>query len=230
MFLFFSSNAFSSVIINGTRVIYLAKQREVTVQLSNTGDSPALIQAWIDEGNTEATPENSQAPFIVSPPISRVEPNSGQALRVSLTAPLAQDKETLFWLNVLEIPPSPTGAEVGITPDNFLQVAFRTRVKLFYRPENLSGVANDAPEKLQWSYVADGIKVKNPTPFYISFTEIEAVTKQKRVALAPYGDMLAPGQEKTLAYSGDSSRIADIAYTTINDFGGRISRSKNTQK
>jgi hypothetical protein len=38
--------------------------------------------------------------------------------------------------------------------------------------------------------------VKNPTPYYVSFTEINAVVNQKRVPLAPNGDMLAPGQEK----------------------------------
>lgn len=227
----FSSSVFSSVIINGTRVIYPAKQREVTVQLSNNGVSPALIQTWIDEGNAETTPENSKAPFIVSPPISRIEPNSGQALRISLTTTaLSQNKESLFWLNVLEIPPAPTGAAADTTPENFLQVAFRTRVKVFYRPAGLSGEANDAPEKLQWSYVANGVKVRNPTPFYVSFTEINAVVNQKKVPLVPHGEMLAPGQEKTLAFSGDSARIADIEYTTINDFGGRINRSKNHQQ
>lgn len=227
----FSSSVFSSVIINGTRVIYPGKQREVTVQLSNNGTSPSLIQAWIDEGNAQTTPENSKAPFIVSPPISRIEANSGQALRISLTtSALAQNKESLFWLNVLEIPPAPSGTDTEVKPDNFLQMAFRTRVKLFYRPAGLSGEANDAAEKLQWSYVAGGIKVKNPTPFYISFTEINAVVEQKKVALAPHGDMLAPDQEKTLKFSGDSSRITDVEYTTINDFGGRINRSKNQQK
>jgi P pilus assembly chaperone PapD len=135
----FSSSVFSSVIINGTRIIYPGKQREVTVQLSNNGASPALIQSWIDEGDAKTTPENSKAPFIISPPISRVEPTTGQALRVSLTtASLPQDKESLFWLNVLEIPPAPTGAN-NSAPENYLQVAFRSRVKLLYRPTGLPG-------------------------------------------------------------------------------------------
>lgn len=45
MAVLFSSSAFASVIVNGTRVIYPAKQREVTVQLSNNGTAPALVQA-----------------------------------------------------------------------------------------------------------------------------------------------------------------------------------------
>lgn len=231
MAIFFSSSVFSSVIINGTRIIYPGKQRDVTVQLSNNGASPALIQSWVDEGDAKTTPENSKAPFIVSPPISRIEPNSGQALRLSLTtSALAQDKESLFWLNVLEIPPAPTGAHNQQAPDNFLQVAFRTRIKLFYRPAGLAGSANDAPEKLQWRYSAAGVSVKNPTPYYVSFTEINAVVNQRKIPLAPHGDMVAPGQEKTLAFSGDSARIADIQFTTINDYGGRVTRSKNNQK
>ncbi|WP_162873694.1 fimbrial biogenesis chaperone, partial [Klebsiella pneumoniae] len=40
---------------------------------------------------------------------------------------LPQDKETLLWINVQEIPPAPK-------QENVLQVAVRTRIKLFYRP------------------------------------------------------------------------------------------------
>jgi P pilus assembly chaperone PapD len=228
--IFFSNSAFSNIIINGSRIIYSGKQREVTVQLSNNGASPELVQSWIDEGDAKTTPENSKAPFIVSPPISRVEPATGQALRVSLTtASLPQDRESLFWFNVLEIPPKPVEASIT-TPENFLQVAFRSRIKLLYRPAGLAGEANEAPEKLQWRFVSTGVIVKNPTPYYVSFTEINAVFTQKVVPLAPHGDMLAPGQEKTLSFSGDTSRITDIAFTTINDFGGRVSRTKNKQK
>lgn len=112
---------------------------------------------------------------------------------------MAQDKESLFWLNVLEIPPAPTGAN-NSTPENFLQVAFRTRVKLLYRPAGLTGEANDAPEKLQWRFSGAGVSVKNPTPYYVSFTEINAVVNQKKVPLAPHGDMLAPGQENAVVF------------------------------
>jgi P pilus assembly chaperone PapD len=44
---------------------------------------------------------------IITPPISRVDAKSGQTLRIKLgsSAGLAKDKETLWWLNLLEIPP-----------------------------------------------------------------------------------------------------------------------------
>ena len=45
-------------------------------------------------------------PFTMVPPLFRLDPKKGQMLRIVYTQePLATDKETLFWLNVLEVPP-----------------------------------------------------------------------------------------------------------------------------
>lgn len=48
-----TSSAFASVTIIGTRVIYPATEKEVTVRLDNHGNQPALVQAWIDNGNPD---------------------------------------------------------------------------------------------------------------------------------------------------------------------------------
>jgi chaperone protein EcpD len=100
------SSAHASVVISGTRVVYQAKEREVTVKLSNEGSSPALVQVWLDTGNPNATPDESDVPFTLTPPLFRLDPKKGQSLRLIYTQePLPQDKESLFWLNVLEVPP-----------------------------------------------------------------------------------------------------------------------------
>ena len=75
-------HAVAGVVIGGTRVIYPAQSREITVQLSNIGDAPSLVQAWIDSGNPEQTAEDADAPFMLTPPIARVEPGRNQALRL----------------------------------------------------------------------------------------------------------------------------------------------------
>ncbi|WP_171992096.1 fimbria/pilus periplasmic chaperone, partial [Klebsiella pneumoniae] len=46
----------NNIIVNGTRFIYPGNEKEITVQLSNTADRPALAQAWLDNGNADATP------------------------------------------------------------------------------------------------------------------------------------------------------------------------------
>ncbi len=51
---------------------------------------------------------------------------------------LPKDRESVFWFNVLEVPPKPDAATVA--NQSLLQLAFRTRIKLFYRPEALKGI------------------------------------------------------------------------------------------
>ena len=111
----------AEIIIHGTRVIYPSDAREVTLQLSNNGSKPALVQAWIDEGDPKSTPDQSKVPFMITPPISRVEPTKSQTLRITAlpnALQLDQKQETVFWLNVLDIPPRPTGKGTETVPDN----------------------------------------------------------------------------------------------------------------
>lgn len=129
--LFGCSQAMSSVVITGTRVVYPADKKEVTVKINNEGSNPVLVQSWVDQGDPASTPSNSSAPFVISPPVSRVDPGKGQSLRLMFTgAPLSGDKESVFWLNVLEIPAKVTTHE----DQNVLQMAFRSRIKVFIVP------------------------------------------------------------------------------------------------
>ncbi|SKA19986.1 fimbrial biogenesis chaperone [Novilysobacter spongiicola] len=209
--------ALAGVIINGTRVVYPAQAREVTVQLTNTGDSPALVQAWIDSGDPDQAPEDSAAPFLITPPISRIEPARGQALRIIFAGEaLPPQRESVYWLNVLEVPPAPeAGAE-----QNYLQVAFRSRVKLFYRPQGLPGTANEAPAALQWRREGGALQVSNPTPFHVTVVELRALGADGTAlaTLEERGRMLAPGEKARWAVDG---AVRQVAFTTVNDYGGR---------
>lgn len=62
---------------------------------------------------------------------------------------LPKDRESVFWFNVLEVPPKPDAAKAA--NQSLLQLASCTRIKLFYRPEGLSGIPSDAPLALKWS-------------------------------------------------------------------------------
>lgn len=125
-----ASQAHASVVISGTRVVFPSNEREVTIKLTNDGKTPALVQTWIDAGDQNASPETINVPFTLTPSMFRMEPNKGQTLRMIYTnEPLPTDKESLFWLNVLEIPPKANdGAD-----RNELQIALRTRIKIMFR-------------------------------------------------------------------------------------------------
>jgi chaperone protein EcpD len=218
-------HAQASVVIAGTRVVYNAKDSEETVKLSNEGKVPALVQAWIDNGDAKAAPSAIDVPFTVTPPISRIDPAKGQTLRVVYTGEaLPQDKESVFWLNVLEVPPKPTGEEAQV---NKLQLALRTRIKMFYRPAGLKGTSQDAPAQVSWHLTKDknqpAVEAYNPTPYYVSFTEV-TVSAGGKTATFDDGDMVAPGQSKVLPLKGDVAAGADtkVHYHALNDFGGAI--------
>ncbi|KAF1027550.1 MAG: putative fimbrial chaperone YadV [Acinetobacter bereziniae] len=194
--------------------------------MSNNGNKPALVQAWIDEGDAKSTPDQSKAPFMIAPPISRVEAKKGQSLRISSMPKaneLSKTQETLFWLNILDIPPKPSAKEQNVAPENFLQLAIRSRIKFFYRP---SGIKEDvvlAPEKLQWSNSGSHLTIKNPTPFYITLTSIMQEQAGKRVDLLAEGLMLKPFSDGTVNLKG--ANVTKMTFTTINDYGGRVERN-----
>lgn len=187
--------ASASVVIGSTRVIYASDAKEVSVRITNGGQSPVLLQSWIDEGNREAKPADLNVPFVLTPPINRVEANKGQTLRISrLDSSLPMDRESVFWLNVLEIPAKAT----QLAGENQLQMAFRTRIKLFYRPVGLVGHANDAAKALQWQRQGQKLAAVNPTPYYVNLVSL---TMNGKVVdgdmVEPYGSRLfnAPGKQ-----------------------------------
>jgi P pilus assembly chaperone PapD len=147
---------------------------------------PSLTQVWVDDGRVQNQPEKDSAPFIVLPPIVRIEPGKGQSWRLVFNGSrLPQDRESLFWFNLLDIPPEPKNG----TAINYLQLAIRSRIKLFYRP---AGVAAEkmAPENaLRWALAptGNGLRVSNASARYIT---IDSITlngqKQSAGMVAPF--------------------------------------------
>ncbi|MBP5100147.1 fimbrial biogenesis chaperone [Pseudomonas protegens] len=218
-----SGVAHAGIVLEGTRLVYPAEAREVTLKLSNTGSVALLAQSWIDEGDANKSPEEIKVPFLLAPAVSRVEAGGSAILRVSYSKePLAKDRESLFWLNVLETPPRRKQDE------NVLQFAFRTRIKIFFRPENLIGNAGMAGEKLKWELGRKGasqvsvIKVFNPTPYYVSFGRMEVAVSGRRIDLKP--GMVAPFGYESFPWPASAPSQptkASIEYEVIDDFGGR---------
>ena len=216
----------ASIVITGTRVIYPEAEREVTVRVDNVGNTPELVQTWLDEGNPKTLPSESKAPFTVVPPLFRLDPKKGQSLRLIYTHdPLPQDKESVFWLNVLEVPPRETSTSTNDNP-NKLQLAFRTRIKVFFRPIGLTGYADDSAAKVTWRFVSksDGgyvLEASNPTPYNVTFSHLAATAAGTRWN-NDKGGMVAPGGKESFDM-GDVRTMppASIAveYTFINDFG-----------
>lgn len=226
--------AHAGVIIHGTRVIYPAEQQEVVVRLENKGNLPALVQTWLDTGDRYSTPVTAQAPLTISPPIFRIEPSQQQALRLRYTGePLPDNRESLFWLNVLEVPPR----SVDAAQNNQIELSFRTRLRVFLRPQALPYPVSSAPAKLQWRLVAHkqglALQVTNPTPYHVSLATIDLLSDGKRFSKAPNkaanDSLLMPAGDVKLFVLPQlryrPSGAATVEFITVSDFGARVRHS-----
>ena len=212
----------AGVVIAGTRVVLPAAQGEVTVRLSNQGDHPVLVEAWIDTGDLNSTPNNVNTPFLITPPLFRMESSKEQSLRIIYTQgtqPLPADRESLFWLNVLEVPPKPSGPQYA--GRNYMQFAIRSRLKLFYRPASLSsGDATKAPDKLSFTARGTALDVRNPTPYYITISKLSFGPDGKPLdgasgMVAPFGDLHLTLKSPAQAPAAGTP----VTFITINDYG-----------
>jgi chaperone protein EcpD len=227
-----AATSWASVIIHGTRVIFPSNEKEVSVRLSNEGQVPGLVQMWMDAGDINAKPDETKVPFILTPPLFRVEPGKGQTLRMIYTRePLPQDKESVFYLNLLEVPPRPVDLEAENV--NFMQMAFRTRIKVFYRPKALD--SQDAyykgPAQFAWTVVREGsgyaLEVRNPTPYYFSLISagLAAPVEGGTDVMNSEGAMVAPGgTQKYLLKDLKSMPAAGqkVKFEFLNDYGGAV--------
>lgn len=210
---FCSFSSIANIVVNATRVIYPQSEKEVTVKITNNDRSPVLVQNWIDTGDVNAAPETIRSPFMLTPPMNRIDPGKGQTLRISYTGGNeSHDRETLFFLNVLEIPPLKKDA----ANPNRVQVAFRTRIKMFYRPDGLKPDAKTAAESIKWVARDGGLQAINNSPYYITLLQVR-VNNNKAVA-----EMVAP--HGTLNISFKNGRVAaspgtKVSYDYINDWG-----------
>ncbi|MCX8288165.1 MULTISPECIES: fimbrial biogenesis chaperone [Enterobacter] len=197
------SNAYAGVIIGGTRVIFDGGKKEASISINNADSVPYLIQSWVDmpEGNA------NKAPFIVTPPLYRLDGGQQNIERILLSGSLPQDKESLFWLNIKAIPSASK-------QENSLQIAVKTRIKLIYRPSGLKGTTpEEQANKLTWSRSGNKLKVTNPTQYVINFNEISVGDKKLDEV-----SWVAPGATAVFSLPAGANGN-HISFKVINDYG-----------
>lgn len=217
-----AQQALAAISLDRTRVIYNGSERSISLSISNENKTlPYLAQSWLE--NAQGIKVNS--PLLVLPPVQRVEPGQKSAIKIQglhAVKMLPQDRESLFYFNLREIPPRSDKA-------NVLQIALQTRIKLFYRPEAIavksSEEATPWQNQLTLTKQGDGFKVTNPTPYYITLVGAGANKEaQKKTNFKPL--MIEPKSSATLGINA-AVMGAHPVLTYINDYGGRPTLSFN---
>ncbi|WP_105481721.1 fimbrial chaperone [Escherichia coli] len=207
-----SSQAMAAFVLNGTRFIYEEGKKNTSFEVTNQSSETYGGQVWIDNTN----PGNSQVYMVPAPPFFKVVPKEKQIVRIMKTdSTLPADRESLFWLNVQEIPPKPKNVEGSV-----LAVAINTKVKLIYRPKSLVAGRKKAEKSLQVVHRGGESYLTNPTPYYFAVTAMKVngqIVKLSDTVLSLIAQ-LAPKSEVSL---GNVALNGAVSVTAVNDWGGQ---------
>lgn len=204
----------AAVALDRTRAVFNGGEKSISLSISNENKTlPYLAQGWVeDEQGNKIT-----SPLTVLPPLQRLEPGAKSQIKIqALPAAnlLVQDRETLFYFNLREIPPKSE-------KPNTLQLALQTRIKLFYRPKALGATMGMVPweEQLTLSKQGNKYQVNNPTPYYV--TIVDAGSKPGSAGTEGFEPiMVAPKGKETLNLSISVLGPTPVL-TYVNDYGGR---------
>lgn len=218
MLLMISGVSHAGIQVGGTRVIFPSSDHEASLQVRNEGTDDIMIQSWIEAGSEKA---DRDIPFAITPSLARLSHRKQQTLRIFYQGKgLPEDRESVFWVSVQEIP------QVS-SSENSLQVAFRQRLKLFYRPNGLVGTPEESANALKWNILRNAGKAvllaTNDSAFHVSFAKIIVTAGGKEYVVEP--EMISPRGAKKMSIKGLPASVggdAQIVWESINDYGALI--------
>ncbi|WP_265462692.1 fimbrial biogenesis chaperone [Aeromonas salmonicida] len=192
---FYSTSISAGVTAEISRVIFNEDKREQSLQLINLNEYPVMVQLWVDDGDVNGNPDKAvDAPVIPLPAIFKMEPKEQRNVRlVKVVNNADQNRESLHWLNIYEIPPEPSKQE-GSEDQNKILLTMHTQMKLILRPKALSERIDEVTTNQQLKWVGRKLELFNPTPFYISYTHLSAAESDKNTVpldmVHPFGKLI----------------------------------------
>lgn len=202
-------NSHAAFVLNSTRYIFAGDKDNISVQVNNESSQEYGGQIWIDNANAR----DQNVYFAPSPTFFKVSGGHKQILRVlKINDSLPKDKESLFWVNVQEIPKAPKEGT------NSLAIALHTQVKMIYRPESLKEGREDAEKNIKSIHEGGNTILYNNSPYYFAVINVKQnghdvklseETKNKIAAFAPF--------EKVSLGSKLSGK--DISIVSFDDYG-----------
>ncbi|KWO49447.1 fimbrial protein [Burkholderia sp. MSMB1459WGS] len=203
----------AAIVPDRTRVIFNEGEQAAIVTITNKSTTyPYLVQSWLEDtkGN------KITSPLMVVPPLQRVEANERNVLRIAKLpgAQLPADRETVFYLNIREVPPKTD------TP-NTLQIALHTQMKLFYRPKAVQPARDEdwtLPMTLRVDAAAHKLVFDNPTPYHVTVVDVSAGAQKAPVPIEP--TMVSPMSTADVPFN--AATPSTLFVTHIDDYGGQV--------
>lgn len=201
-----AQNAQASLAADQTRYIFRGDKDALTITVTNNDKERTFGgQSWVDN----ILEKDTRPTFVVTPSFFKVKAQGQQTLRIIMASDhLPKDKESVYWLNLQDIPPALKGSGIAI--------ALRTKLKLFYRPPALIAGRKGAEEGISLQSRPDGrAMLVNTTPYIFAIgTLLDA--NDKRVVTDNDTSkkllMFMPGDE--VQVTGNVAKVS-----SLNDWG-----------
>ncbi|EIV0763241.1 fimbrial chaperone [Escherichia coli] len=207
----FCSQSMAAFVLNGTRFIYDEGKKNISFEVTNNAEKTYGGQVWIDN-----TGQGDRIYMVPQPPFFKVPPKQKQIIRImNIDTNLPKDRESLFWLNVQEVPPKP---EVNDSEGSVLAIAMNTRVKLLYRPASIKDGRKDAEKQLKLVQRGSNTWLKNPTPYYMAIVTVKHGGKAVSLSnnVMKEASQLKPYSEINLGKKVSGK----VSVDAVNDWGG----------
>lgn len=218
------TRSFSSS-LGATRIVFDSENESYNLPIDNKLSYPVLVETKIMDESAEI----ASSKYIATPPLFRLDggqKNTVSIIKVSDDFP--QDVESMNWVCVKNIPPSDGSAWVNESNNQKgvlnVNIMVKNCIKLIMRPTSLENI-KDAKygDKLKWSIDNGKLTVKNPTPYYINFSEIKLNGKNIKppVFLRPKGSYAFEALKQT-------KQSGNITWQLLDDFGAKTREFKST--
>lgn len=218
------SQIHATVVMTGTRVVFPSHLHDQKIQFQNKDDIPNIVQIWLDTGNASSTPDIADAPFIANPSIFKIHPKQGQVVRLLFSGnqtDYPQDRESLFFLNFSSIP----AYKKSDIDNNKLLFVIKSRVKVFFRPHNLSIAPHETGNHLYYQITrlpkGHRLTLINKSPYHANIANITTNSAQHNLDISALNNAtIAPFS--TLDHLFDTHPIANnfsLTIGLINDYG-----------
>ena len=162
--LLFTASIQAAFVLNSTRYIFDEKRDNISLQVNNDSSQEYGGQIWIENGRQD----DKNVYFVPSPTFFKVAEKHRQVLRIlNINKNLPKDKESLFWINVQEIPKAPKEGA------NTLSIAMNTQVKMIYRPDSLKDKRENAEKNIRLINNENSTALFNDSPYYFAVISVK---------------------------------------------------------
>jgi len=207
-----------SVKTGASRIIYFADSNGASLTVMNPQSYPMLVQSEVVDDD-----KKSRAPFIVTPPLFRLDGHQQSRIKIIATSNHDNDMtESLFWLCLTGIPPE---ADAEWTDEAYkktqarqhatllTQLRIKNCLKLLVRPSSLHGTPEDVASSLTWVKNGKTLTINNPTSFFINLSSVQLDNIKVKNT-----DYIPPMDKRELGIPSDAH--GPVRWQLITDYGG----------